>query len=140
MRRAWNKDTEDFRQANQLKNTRREWDLNRPDAKLMDIPARVGDSDPRCGPSGTQKFDGEDLSVSRSGVRAVGAPLDPLPPLTCRALALQSAHTSRVCTASADYNMCPSLPADRGSHSGTARAVQGLVGGAGCPEGRHASR
>lgn len=48
----------------QGKATTREWDLNRPDAKKTDKPARVGDVDPRCGPSSLQKFDGEDLTVS----------------------------------------------------------------------------
>lgn len=46
-----------------MKDTRREWDLNRPDAKQIDAPARVGDDDQRNGPSSLQKFDGEDLTV-----------------------------------------------------------------------------
>lgn len=48
----------------QLKFTRREWDMNRPDAKAIDLPARVGDGDGRAGPSSLQQFDGEDLTVS----------------------------------------------------------------------------
>jgi hypothetical protein len=48
------KDQQTFRQANQLKDTRREWDLNRPDAKLLDRPAREGDDDERCGMSSLQ--------------------------------------------------------------------------------------
>mmetsp|Transcript_32571 Transcript_32571/g.97196 ORF Transcript_32571/g.97196 Transcript_32571/m.97196 type:complete len:368 (-) Transcript_32571:452-1555(-) len=52
-----------FRMTNQLKATRHEWDLNRPDHKQIDGPARVGDSDPRLGPASMQRFDGEDLSA-----------------------------------------------------------------------------
>lgn len=47
----------------QLKHTRREWDINRPDGLKIDDPARVGDDDPRLGASSMQRFDGEDLSV-----------------------------------------------------------------------------
>ena len=43
-----------FRLGNQLKPTTREWDLNRPDALLIDQPARVGDNDSRLGPSSIQ--------------------------------------------------------------------------------------
>ncbi len=63
IRKAYNQDTEAFRQEQQLKHTRREWDINRPDAKQLDMPARVGDGDPRLGPSSLQRFDGEDLTV-----------------------------------------------------------------------------
>jgi hypothetical protein len=49
----------------QGKATRREWDLSRPDAKRLDMPARLGDDDPRCGPASLQRFAGEDLTVSR---------------------------------------------------------------------------
>lgn len=63
MRKAYNNDVEGFRQTQQLKNTRREWDLNRPDHKQIDLPARVGDGDARLGPASLQKFDGEDLSA-----------------------------------------------------------------------------
>lgn len=41
--------------------TRGEWDLNDPDRLKKDRPPRVGDDDPACGPSGMQKFDGEDI-------------------------------------------------------------------------------
>jgi hypothetical protein len=41
----------------------RDWDLNRPDALLNELPARVDDDDERCGPSSMQRFGGEDLSV-----------------------------------------------------------------------------
>lgn len=46
------------------KTKRMEWDLNDPDALKKEKPARVGDDDPRCGPSGMQMFDGEDLHKS----------------------------------------------------------------------------
>jgi hypothetical protein len=48
----------------QGKSTRREWDLSRPDAKKLDVPARLGDDDPRCGLASLQRFAGEDLTVS----------------------------------------------------------------------------
>lgn len=63
IRRQVNMDHEDFRNQNQLKFTRREWDINRPDHKQIDAPGRVGDDDARCGPSSMQMFDGEDLSA-----------------------------------------------------------------------------
>lgn len=63
-RRAWNHDVTDFRQTQQGKTNTREWDLNRPDAKLLDRPARVADDDEACGPASLQKFDGEDLSAA----------------------------------------------------------------------------
>jgi hypothetical protein len=56
-------DLEKFRQENQLNFTRKEWDLNRPDNKQIDGPARVGDDDPRLGTASMQKFEGEDLSA-----------------------------------------------------------------------------
>lgn len=40
---------------------RREFDLNDPSAMRKDLPARLGDDDPRCGPASLQKFNGEDL-------------------------------------------------------------------------------
>ena len=40
----------------------REWDLNNPDALKNEQPPRVGDYDPRCGPSSVQQFSGEDLN------------------------------------------------------------------------------
>lgn len=52
----------EFRSLNQQPESRREWDLNNPDAKKIDKPARVHDDDPRCGIASIQKFDGEDLS------------------------------------------------------------------------------
>lgn len=52
--------------AVQLKHTRKEWDLNRPDHLTIDNAGRVGDDDPRLGTASLQKFEGEDLSVSLS--------------------------------------------------------------------------
>lgn len=63
IRRDLNQTVEEFRHDNQLKHTRKEWDINRPDGKQIDGPARMGDDDPRAGPSSMQKFDGEDLSA-----------------------------------------------------------------------------
>ena len=40
----------------------REWDLNNPDSLKNEQPPRVGDYDPRCGPSSIQQFSGEDLN------------------------------------------------------------------------------
>lgn len=67
-KKAHNIEVAKFRADNQLKSTRKEWDLNRPDAKLLDTPARVGDDDARLGTASMQKFTGEDLSVSPSPV------------------------------------------------------------------------
>lgn len=52
----------EFRMLHQQPSSRREWDLYDPDALKKDRPARVSDDDPRCGMSGLQKFDGEDLN------------------------------------------------------------------------------
>lgn len=51
----------DYRNTYQKKELSREWDLNDPQANAKELPARVGDEDPRNGPSSMQKFDGEDL-------------------------------------------------------------------------------
>eukprot|EP01012_Entosiphon_sulcatum_P034823 TRINITY_DN4422_c0_g1_i1.p1 TRINITY_DN4422_c0_g1~~TRINITY_DN4422_c0_g1_i1.p1 ORF type:complete len:391 (+),score=115.46 TRINITY_DN4422_c0_g1_i1:129-1301(+) len=50
-----------FRQTEQPKETRREWDLNDPKRLGKDLPPRLGDDDPRCGVASLQKFQGEDL-------------------------------------------------------------------------------
>jgi len=60
--RNLNKALNEFRDLHQQPDARREWDLNDPEAKKKDKPARVSDDDPRCGISGAQKFDGEDLN------------------------------------------------------------------------------
>ena len=60
--RQLNEALNEFRALHQQPDSRREWDLYDPDAKKKDKPARVSDDDPRCGISGLQKFDGEDLN------------------------------------------------------------------------------
>jgi len=60
--RNLNKALNEFRAMQQQPESRRELDLYDPDGKKKDKPARVSDDDPRCGPSGMQKFDGEDLN------------------------------------------------------------------------------
>ncbi|MEW5303281.1 MAG: hypothetical protein WDW36_005988 [Sanguina aurantia] len=76
IRREYNRDVQSFRTAGQLKDTRREWDLNRPDAKQIDAPARVGDEDRRNGPSSLQKFDGEDLTAGDRKTAQMGQARD----------------------------------------------------------------
>lgn len=58
---AWKKEAKEFSLQNLHYEARREFDLNDPNAKKKDVPARIGDDDPRCGPSSLQKFGGEDL-------------------------------------------------------------------------------
>ena len=60
--RELNKAVNEFRNSHQQPDTRKEWDLNDPDALKKDKPARVSDDDPRCGLSSLQKFVGEDLN------------------------------------------------------------------------------
>lgn len=57
------RDLEDYRKTFQKKDGRREQHLNDPKGKQKDLPARVGDSDPRCGASSLQQFAGEDLGA-----------------------------------------------------------------------------
>lgn len=45
----------DFQQQQQRKQGRREFDLSDPEGLKKSLPARVGDDDPRCGPSSLQK-------------------------------------------------------------------------------------
>ena len=52
----------EFRILHQQPDGRREFDLYDPDYLKKDKPARVTDDDPRCGISGAQKFEGEDLN------------------------------------------------------------------------------
>ncbi|NWR85865.1 RIBC2 protein, partial [Furnarius figulus] len=52
-------------QKNQTPETRREFDLNDPEALKKDKPARVSDTDPRCTISSMQKFAGEDLNYEQ---------------------------------------------------------------------------
>lgn len=61
----------DYRSTFQKREVAREWDLNDPDRFKKDIPARVGDDDPRLGVSSLQKFEGEDLdSKARRAAQA----------------------------------------------------------------------
>ncbi|NXU12503.1 RIBC2 protein, partial [Pardalotus punctatus] len=55
----------EFRKNFQMPETRREFDLNDPQALKKDRPARVSDDDPRCTVSGLQKFIGEDLNYDQ---------------------------------------------------------------------------
>lgn len=55
------KECKEFSLQNLNFQSRREYDLNDPDFKKKDLPARVGDDDPRNGVSSLQKMAGEDL-------------------------------------------------------------------------------
>ncbi|XP_009093439.1 RIB43A-like with coiled-coils protein 2 [Serinus canaria] len=55
----------EFHKNFQKPETRREFDLNDPQALKKDRPARVSDDDPRCTISGMQKFMGEDLNYDQ---------------------------------------------------------------------------
>ncbi|KAF4795035.1 RIB43A-like with coiled-coils protein 2 [Turdus rufiventris] len=55
----------EFQKNFQKPETRREFDLNDPQALKKDRPARVSDDDPRCTISGMQKFMGEDLNYDQ---------------------------------------------------------------------------
>jgi hypothetical protein len=57
------RDAQEFRNTQQRADMRREWDLNDPQRVSGALPARVNDLDPRCGASGLQKFEGEDLDA-----------------------------------------------------------------------------
>eukprot|EP00697_Spironema_sp_BW2_P002357 gnl/Spiro4/13153_TR6972_c0_g1_i1.p1 gnl/Spiro4/13153_TR6972_c0_g1~~gnl/Spiro4/13153_TR6972_c0_g1_i1.p1 ORF type:complete len:413 (+),score=146.15 gnl/Spiro4/13153_TR6972_c0_g1_i1:86-1240(+) len=56
-------DVDRFRATSQQFHARREFDLNDPQHLRKDLPARIGDDDPRCGVSSMQKFEGEDLTA-----------------------------------------------------------------------------
>ncbi|XP_068046550.1 RIB43A-like with coiled-coils protein 2 [Anomalospiza imberbis] len=60
-----NKALTEFQKNFQRPETRREFDLNDPQALKKDRPARVSDDDPRCSISGMQKFMGEDLNYDQ---------------------------------------------------------------------------
>lgn len=61
-RRELNRVLNEYRFLYQQPSSRREFDLNDPNAKKKDLPARMSDDDPRCGASSLQKFVGEDLT------------------------------------------------------------------------------
>ncbi|GCC28831.1 hypothetical protein chiPu_0007265 [Chiloscyllium punctatum] len=56
-----NKAIGEFRICYQKPETRREFDLNDPQALKKNVPARISDTDPRCTVSSIQKLPGEDL-------------------------------------------------------------------------------
>lgn len=57
------KELVDYRQTFQKREAARDYDLDDPKRITKDIPARVHDEDPRNGPSGLQRFEGEDLEA-----------------------------------------------------------------------------
>ena len=57
------KELVDYRATYQKREARRDFDLYDPKALKKDLPARVTDEDPRNGPSGLQRFEGEDLDM-----------------------------------------------------------------------------
>ena len=64
-RKAERIELESFRKNYQQTNLRRDFDLYDPNALKKDFPARVNDSDQRCGISGMQRFEGEDAAVKK---------------------------------------------------------------------------
>lgn len=54
-------DLQNFRSSYQHQGTRREFDLNNPQERKLERPARVSDADENLSVSGMQKFHGEDL-------------------------------------------------------------------------------
>lgn len=64
VRAAREKELQDYRETFQKKWMSREWDLNDPMWKSKELPARVGDDDPRNGVSSLQKLEGEDLDFA----------------------------------------------------------------------------
>ncbi|VUZ38971.1 unnamed protein product, partial [Hymenolepis diminuta] len=60
--RKLNRAINEYRLQHQQPISRREFDLNDPDALKKELPARISDDDPRCGVSSLQKFVGEDLT------------------------------------------------------------------------------
>lgn len=61
MRRACEKEAKEFSLENLHFASRREFDINDPKAVTKSAATRIGDEDPRCGPSTMQQFNGEDL-------------------------------------------------------------------------------
>jgi len=57
------KEVQNFRDTYQRAEMRREFDLNDKTRVRAALPARVHDSDPRCGASSIQRFEGEDLDL-----------------------------------------------------------------------------
>lgn len=61
IKRSMESEAKEFSLKNLHFEARREFDLNDPNSKKKDVPARIGDNDARCGPASLQKFGGEDL-------------------------------------------------------------------------------
>ncbi|KAJ3210632.1 Protein Tax-1 [Entophlyctis luteolus] len=60
----------EFRQSHQRQDQGRDFDLIDPAGLRKELPARVGDKDSRCGVSGLQVFEGEDLGApQRTGAQ-----------------------------------------------------------------------
>jgi hypothetical protein len=59
-------DLKAFNLKNMRMDMRREYHLSDPKALKHELPARVSEDDPRCGPSGMQKFDGEILEKDKT--------------------------------------------------------------------------
>lgn len=59
------REIDEFRLSQQQKQSRREWDLNNPQALKAEKPARIGNEDPRLSVSGAQVFEGEDLQMKQ---------------------------------------------------------------------------
>lgn len=59
--RTMEKHCKDYSLQNLNFAARREYDLNDPLYVRKGVPVRLGDDDPRCGPSSMQQFNGEDL-------------------------------------------------------------------------------
>lgn len=64
-RRTERMELEAFRKYSQQTQLRRDFDLYDPNALKNDLPARVDDSDQRCGISGMQRFEGEDAAFKK---------------------------------------------------------------------------
>merc|ERR1719387_65121 len=63
-------ETKDFSSKHLRRDMRREYALSDPMALQKDVPARVGNNDPRCGPASVQQFEGELLEKTGADKRA----------------------------------------------------------------------
>eukprot|EP00927_Polykrikos_kofoidii_P030069 TRINITY_DN25936_c0_g1_i1.p1 TRINITY_DN25936_c0_g1~~TRINITY_DN25936_c0_g1_i1.p1 ORF type:complete len:422 (-),score=103.66 TRINITY_DN25936_c0_g1_i1:151-1416(-) len=61
IRRNMEKHCKDYSMQNLNFESRREYDINDPLYVRKGVPSRIGDDDPRCGPSSMQQFGGEDV-------------------------------------------------------------------------------
>lgn len=62
-RRRQHEEMNEYRKLHQQAPQRRDYDLYDPLHLKKDLPARIGDLDPRTGASSLQKFEGEDLGM-----------------------------------------------------------------------------